>query len=84
MYYLYILKCADGTFYTGITTELVRRVWEHNFSQRGAKYTAARRPARLVFSRAFANRSRATRAEARLKRLSRAGKKSVINGKILL
>lgn len=84
MYYLYIVKCADGTFYTGITTEVARRMREHNGAAHGAKYTAARRPVRLVFSRAFANRSRAARAEARLKRLSRAEKKSVINGKIVL
>lgn len=84
MYYLYILQCADGTFYTGITTELARRVREHNQAAHGAKYTAARRPVRLVFSRSFANRSRAARAEVRLKRLSRTEKKSVINGKIVL
>ena len=44
MYYLYILECADKTLYTGITTDLKRRVLEHNENKLGAKYTSARRP----------------------------------------
>lgn len=71
MYYLYILQCADGTLYVGITTDLARRVEEHNFSASGAKYTRGRRPVSLVFSREFANRSEASREEVRIKRLSR-------------
>ncbi|PIV86597.1 MAG: endonuclease, partial [Candidatus Moranbacteria bacterium CG17_big_fil_post_rev_8_21_14_2_50_41_107] len=53
MYYLYILKCADGTLYTGITTNLERRKEEHNSSSLGAKYTRGRRPVKLVFSETF-------------------------------
>lgn len=71
MYYLYILKCADETLYTGITTDLERRVGEHNSGNRGAKYTRARRPVKLVYSKKFRNRSLAAKAEARVKKLSR-------------
>lgn len=78
MYYLYILKCADGTLYTGITVDLKRRVGEHNTSKKGAKYTRNRRPVKLVYSKKFRNRSLATKAEARIKNLSRAEKLKLI------
>lgn len=71
MYHLYILRCADDTLYTGITTDLERRVTEHNSSPAGAKYTRARRPVALVYSHRFRTRSNALREEARVKRLSR-------------
>lgn len=71
MYHLYILKCADGTLYTGITVDLKRRVLEHNSSKLGAKYTRARRPVKLVYSKKFRNRSLASKAESCIKRLSR-------------
>ena len=78
MYHLYILKCADGTLYTGITTDLKRRVAEHNGSRLGAKYTSARRPVEMVYSRRFKNRSNASKAEARVKGLNREEKLSLI------
>lgn len=54
LYSLYILKCADGTFYTGITTDVERSVSEHNgLSGNGAKYTSARRPVELVYEAIF-------------------------------
>ncbi|MFA6305940.1 MAG: GIY-YIG nuclease family protein [Candidatus Gracilibacteria bacterium] len=71
MYYLYILKCSDGTLYTGITVDLERRVKEHNTSKLGARYTSARRPVVLVYSKKFRNRSTASKAESRVKGLSR-------------
>jgi len=74
MYFLYILKCADKTLYTGITTDLKRRVFEHNNSKTGAKYTKARRPVKLVYSKKFKNRSLASKEEARIKKLNRAEK----------
>lgn len=80
MYHLYILKCADGSLYVGITTDLARRVFEHNTSTLGAKYTCGRRPVSLVFSQEFANRSEASREEARIKKLPRAGKLALISG----
>jgi len=78
MYYLYILKCADKTLYTGITLDLARRIKEHNFSKLGAKYTRARRPVKLVYSKKFRSRSTASRAEAKLKNLTRAEKLKLI------
>jgi len=71
MYYLYILKCSDKTLYTGITTDLKRRVGEHNTSKLGAKYTKARRPVKLAYFKKFKDRSGASKEEARIKKLSR-------------
>ena len=48
-YFVYILECADGTLYAGITTNIERRVKEHNEDARGAKYTRMRRPVELVY-----------------------------------
>lgn len=78
MYTLYILQCADETLYTGITTDLVRRIEEHNTSPVGAKYTRGRRPVALVWSKQFRDRSRASREEARVKKLPRAEKMKLI------
>ncbi len=74
MYYLYILECADKSLYTGITVDLERRIKEHNASKLGAKYTKARRPVKLVYSKKFRNRSTASKAEAKIKMLSREDK----------
>lgn len=71
MYFVYIVKCCDGTLYTGITTNLDRRVGEHNSSTKGAKYTRARRPVELVYSKKFRSRSSAGKEEARIKGLTR-------------
>jgi putative endonuclease len=70
-YYAYILECADGTLYTGSTSDLKRRVEEHNGSPKGAKYTRARRPVVLKYSESFATLSEAAKREAALKKLSR-------------
>lgn len=71
MYHLYILQCADKTLYTGITVDLERRVNEHNSSKLGAKYTRARRPVKLVYSKKFRDRSLASKAESKIKKLTR-------------
>lgn len=71
MYFVYILKCSDETLYTGITSDLTRRIEEHNSSKLGAKYTKARRPVKLVYSKEFANRSTAMVEESRIKKLTR-------------
>ena len=79
MYYLYILQCVDAMLYTGITTDLKRRVAEHNgLGKLGAKYTAGRRPVKLVFSKKFKTRSAASQEEARVKKMSRKEKLSLI------
>ena len=70
-YYVYILHCSDGTLYTGITTDLKRRVDEHNYSDKGAKYTKARRPLFLVYEELQKDRSSASKREHAIKRLTR-------------
>jgi len=79
MYYLYILKCADKTLYTGITTDLKRRIAEHSDTKHGAKYTTSRQPVKLVYSKKFKNRSLASKAEARIKKLKKAKKLELIH-----
>lgn len=70
-----MLRCADGSLYTGITTDLVRRLAEHNGDgPTGARYTRSRRPVLLVYSEAASNRSDASQREATIKRLDRARK----------
>ena len=70
MYFLYILKCSDQTLYTGITVDLERRLKEHNATKLGAKYTRARRPVELIYSKKFENRSLATKEECRIKKMT--------------
>ena len=78
MYFVYVVECADKTLYTGVTTDLTRRVGEHNTSTKGAKYTRARRPVRLVYSHRYKTRSAAQIAESTIKKLSRAQKMQLI------
>ncbi|MFA6254661.1 MAG: GIY-YIG nuclease family protein [Patescibacteria group bacterium] len=78
MYYLYILKCADKTLYTGIAIDLQKRLKEHNLSKLGAKYTRSRRPLKLVYSKKFRTRSSAQKEEFRIKALSRQEKIKLI------
>ena len=54
-WYVYVVRCRDDSLYTGITTELERRIEEHNHSPKGARYTRARRPVELVYSEALEN-----------------------------
>jgi putative endonuclease len=77
-WYIYIVQCADHSLYTGITTDLLRRVEEHNSSPNGARYTRARRPVRLVYLEQSESRSAASQREHALKRLSRAEKHQLV------
>ena len=70
-WFVYMLKCADNTLYTGITTDLEKRLMEHNTSPKGAKYTRGRRPVEILGYISCTSRSEASQEEARLKRLSR-------------
>ena len=81
MWHIYILQCKDKTFYTGITTNLKRRIEEHNTSNLGAKYTKGRRPVKLVYSARKKDKSSALKEEYRIKKLSRGGKIEVIEKK---
>lgn len=83
MYYLYILQCADGTLYTGITLDLKRRAREHNATKLGSKYTRGRRPVTLVYFNEYPTRSMAAREEALIKKLSRQEKLNLIENKKL-
>lgn len=74
LYVVYLLRCKDGTFYTGVTTDMNRRLKEHNSSTRGAKYTKSRRPVTLVYQEISASRSEAQKREYVLRHLSRAEK----------
>ena len=78
-WFLYVVRCCDGTLYTGVTTDLNRRVNEHNTSKRGAKYTKTRRPVNLIWSKEYNNRSEAQSAEYNFKKLSRKQKLDIIN-----
>ncbi len=78
-YWVYLLRCSDDTLYTGSTTELIRRVKEHNQSRLGAKYTAARQPVSLQQAWEVSDRSSAQRLESRLKRCTRQKKLELIN-----
>ena len=77
MYYVYLLRCRDGTLYAGYTTDLTRRVAAHN-AGKGAKYTRSRRPVVLVYWEACANKSSALRRERALKKMTRTQKLALI------
>ncbi|MCX5871172.1 MAG: GIY-YIG nuclease family protein [Deltaproteobacteria bacterium] len=68
-WYVYIVRCSDNTLYTGITTDLSRRLLEHNSGPKGARYTRSRRPVALVYCEQVASRSAATSRESHIKKL---------------
>lgn len=83
-YSLYILRCNDGSLYTGIAVDVAKRLREHENSKRGAKYLRGRGPLQLVFEAALGDRSVATRAEHRVKRLDRSQKEALVAGRLTL
>ena len=80
MWYVYILECSDGTLYTGITTDLDKRLKTHN-NGKGAKYTRVRLPVVLKVSFEVEDRSSASKEEYRIKQLTRKEKLELINEK---
>lgn len=78
MPYTYILECADGTFYTGWTTDLENRLHAHNTGA-GARYTRGRLPVKLVYAEFQPDKSSGQRREAEIKQLSRQGKQKLID-----
>ena len=76
---MYVVRCSDDTLYTGVTTDLKRRLHEHNRTKRGAKYTKTRRPVKLVYFEEFEDRSSAQSAEHSFKKLIRQKKWEKIN-----
>ena len=82
-WYVYVLRCADNSLYTGITTDVTRRVDEHNGvdgKKGGAKYTRARQPVIVVYQEQAESRSLAAKREAAIKKLSKQEKETFING----
>ena len=79
-YSVYIVRCADSTYYTGIAADVARRLTEHEGSPRGAKYLKGRGPLTLVYAEAVGDRSTASRLEYRVKQLSREDKEALISG----
>ena len=80
-WYLYLLGCADDTTYTGITTDIERRLSEHEDNlNKGAKYLRGKGPLTVVWQAAAGNRSEASRMESRIKRLPRQAKQQLVDG----
>ena len=80
MNYTYMLKCSDGTLYTGWTNDLEKRVEAHN-SGKGAKYTKARRPVELAYYEEFETKEQSMKREYAIKQLGRKEKQKLIAGK---
>lgn len=74
IWYVYMLECSDKSIYTGITTNLKRRINEHNNTKAGAKYTRARRPVKLRYYESHPSKSQASSREYSLKKLKRSEK----------
>ena len=78
MHYVYILKCADKTLYTGYTNDIAKRIQAHNGGKSGAKYTKGRQPVTLIYKEGYRTLSKALKREHALKQLSRAQKLAII------
>ncbi len=76
-WHVYVLRCADGSLYTGIARDLADRIARHN-AGKGARYTRARRPVELVYAERAADRPAALRREHAIKRLSAADKRELV------
>lgn len=83
MWYLYLVRCADGALYTGISTDVMRRLAEHA-ANRGARRLRGRGPLQLVYVQPLGGRGIAQRVEHRVKRLSRSDKERLLRGELAL
>lgn len=77
-WFVYIAICADGTYYSGVTTDVHRRINEHNSSVKGARYTRSRRPTKLIYQERAKNRSAASKREFAIKQMTRFQKEQLI------
>ena len=75
---IYFLRCNDNSLYTGITTDIKRRLHQHNNTKLGAKYTRARRPVKLVYSEAAVDKSTASKREYQLRTLTKKKKEELV------
>jgi len=78
-WYVYFMRCNDNSLYAGITTDILRRLHQHNNTKSGAKYTRARRPVELVYSEQVTDKSAAAKREYQLKALSKSKKEQLIS-----
>lgn len=81
-WYVYMVSCSDTSLYTGITTNITRRIDEHNSNKNGAKYTRARQPVSLVYFEKAENRSLASKRERELKNLTCEQKHALIQDQL--
>ncbi len=79
---IYLVRCADGSLYTGIAVDVARRLREHRLGVRGAKYLRGKGPLQLAFVAVVGDRSEASRLEYRVKQLDRAAKEDLIAGRL--
>ncbi len=77
-WYVYLLRCSDNSLYAGITTDLTRRLAEHNSSKLGAKYTRCRRPVELAYVEGVEGRSTASKKEYQIRKLSKLKKEQLV------
>ena len=78
IWHVYIVCCKDNSLYTGITTDILRRIDEHNSRKNGARYTRTRRPVELVYIEQVSSRAIAARREHQIKKMTPVGKKQLI------
>jgi predicted GIY-YIG superfamily endonuclease len=81
--FIYILRCADGTFYIGTARDVAKRLGVHN-ARKGAKYTRSRLPVRVVYQEGPVSLTKALRREYQLKQLTRAKKQALIKGRLIV
>ena len=81
IWHVYMVRCSDGTLYTGITNDLKKRIEAHNSGKEGARYTRSRRPVKLVYSEQVESKSAAAKLEYQLKKLPRLKKIRLIKDK---
>ena len=75
---VYVVECVDSSLYTGVSTDVGRRITEHNTSKRGSKYTRSRRPVKLVFSKHHMHRGCALKVEYKFKKMKTIEKRMVV------
>lgn len=80
-WYVYVLRCRDGSLYTGITTDLAGRIASHNSGIGGSKYTKARRPVALVYKEPAGSRSEAAKREFQIKQMPVKAKRAMVSGR---
>jgi len=83
MHYIYLARCADGSLYTGYTTDLEKREMVHN-SGKGAAYTRSRLPIKIVYSEVFSTRSQAMKREYEIKQFTKKKKEELVSGRATL